>query len=143
MGHQASAARVQMAPAFVGIGDTIAIGCVLYDSSFPIVPEDTSGFWLEKTLPVSPLFRSKIFISSLEIQALLPLRKPIFGRSAWSKPPHTDRFQTGHGEGRSNLELSKSSGLDLKLKRTQPALEVVEEVEDHYESAMASHALET
>jgi hypothetical protein len=48
-------------------------------------------------------------------------------------------FKLDTKEGRSDLELSKSSGLDLKLK---PALEVEEEAEDRYESAMASQALE-
>jgi hypothetical protein len=46
-------------------------------------------------------------------------------------------------EGQSDLELSKSSRLDLKPKPTQPALEVEEVVEDHYESAMARQMLET
>jgi hypothetical protein len=46
-------------------------------------------------------------------------------------------------EGQSDLELYKSSGLDLKFKTTQPALEVEEEVENRYTSAMAHQALET
>jgi hypothetical protein len=57
-------------------------------------------------------------------------------------PIHT-AFELDMKEGQSDLELSKSSGLDLKIKPTQPALEVEEEVEDHYESAMARQVLET
>jgi hypothetical protein len=36
-GHYASGARIQARSAFGGIGDTVAIGRVLYDSGFPIV----------------------------------------------------------------------------------------------------------
>jgi hypothetical protein len=46
-------------------------------------------------------------------------------------------------EGRSDMEFSKSSGLDLKLISTQPSLEVEVEVEDHCGTAMACHALKT
>jgi hypothetical protein len=40
MGQNTSGARIQAGSAFAGIGDTIAIGRVLYDSSFPIIPAD-------------------------------------------------------------------------------------------------------
>jgi hypothetical protein len=40
MGHSASVAWIQAGSTFAGIGDTIAIGRVLYDSGFPIVPAD-------------------------------------------------------------------------------------------------------
>jgi hypothetical protein len=56
--------------------------------------------------------------------------------------PILTAFELDTKEGRSNLKLSKSSESDLKLKPTQPTLEVEQEVEDRYESAMASHALE-
>jgi hypothetical protein len=40
MGKNVSGARIQVGSAFAGIGDTVAIGHVLYDSGFPIVPAD-------------------------------------------------------------------------------------------------------
>jgi hypothetical protein len=40
VGQVASGARIQAGSAFAGIGDTVAIGRVLYDSGFPIVPAD-------------------------------------------------------------------------------------------------------
>jgi hypothetical protein len=40
MGQSASGAWIQAGSAFAGIGDTIAIGCVLYDFGFPIIPAD-------------------------------------------------------------------------------------------------------
>jgi hypothetical protein len=40
VGQNVSGARIQAGSAFVGIGDTVAIGHVLYDSSFPIIPAD-------------------------------------------------------------------------------------------------------
>jgi hypothetical protein len=40
MGQNASGARIQAGSAFAGIGDTITIGRILYDSGFPIVPTD-------------------------------------------------------------------------------------------------------
>jgi hypothetical protein len=43
----------------------------------------------------------------------------------------------------SDLELFKSPGSDPKANPTQPALEVEEVVDDHYESAMGNRALET
>jgi hypothetical protein len=40
MGHNASGSQIQAGSAFAGIGDTVAIGRVLYDSDFPIGPAD-------------------------------------------------------------------------------------------------------
>jgi hypothetical protein len=40
MGHRKSGARIQTGSAFAGISDTVAIGRVLYDSGFPIIPVD-------------------------------------------------------------------------------------------------------
>jgi hypothetical protein len=40
VGHYASGAWIQARSTFGGIGDTVAIGRVLYDSGFPIVPAD-------------------------------------------------------------------------------------------------------
>ena len=43
MGPQASSTRIQAGSALGGIGDTIAVGCVLYTKNFAIVPNDC--FW--------------------------------------------------------------------------------------------------
>ena len=43
MGREALGARIQAGSAFAGIGDTIAIGRVLYAGNLPIVPNDE--FW--------------------------------------------------------------------------------------------------
>jgi hypothetical protein len=40
IGQSASGVRIQVGSTFAGIGDTIAIGRVLYDFGFPIVPAD-------------------------------------------------------------------------------------------------------
>jgi hypothetical protein len=40
MGYNALGARIQAGSAFAGIGNTVAIGHVLYDFGFPIVPAD-------------------------------------------------------------------------------------------------------
>jgi hypothetical protein len=40
MGPNASGAWIQAGSAFAGIGDTVAIGHVLYDFGFPIIPAD-------------------------------------------------------------------------------------------------------
>jgi hypothetical protein len=52
-------------------------------------------------------------------------------------------FKLDTEEELSDLELSKSARLDLKTNHNQPALEVEEEVEDRYEFAIVSKALET
>jgi hypothetical protein len=40
VGQNASGARIQAGSAFIGIGDTVTIGRVLYNFGFPIVPAD-------------------------------------------------------------------------------------------------------
>jgi hypothetical protein len=40
MGQNTPGARIQMGSSFAGIGGTVAIGHVLYDSGFPIIPVD-------------------------------------------------------------------------------------------------------
>jgi hypothetical protein len=40
MGQSTSGARIQAGSAFAGISNTVAIGHVLYNSGFPIVPAD-------------------------------------------------------------------------------------------------------
>jgi hypothetical protein len=40
VGQKAPGAQIQAGSAFTGIGNTVAIRRVLYDSGFPIVPAD-------------------------------------------------------------------------------------------------------
>jgi hypothetical protein len=40
MGQNVLGVQIQAGSTFPGIGDTVAIGRVLYDSDFPIVPAD-------------------------------------------------------------------------------------------------------
>jgi hypothetical protein len=44
VGQNASVARIQAGSAFVGIGDTVAIGRVIYNSGFPIIP--ANNLWV-------------------------------------------------------------------------------------------------
>jgi hypothetical protein len=60
-----------------------------------------------------------------------------------AKTPKRTAFELDTEEESSDLELSKSSGSDLKTNPTQPALEVEEVVDDRYESAMSNLVLET
>jgi hypothetical protein len=66
VGYQASAAPIKTRSAFAGIGDTITIERVLYDSGFPIASEDNLWVPAREDPIASSSFRSKIFISSLE-----------------------------------------------------------------------------
>jgi hypothetical protein len=72
VGPQASAARIQAGSSFAGIsdGDTVAIERVLYDSSFPIVPED--NLWVSARenpagISIIPIGDIHIFIGETNI----------------------------------------------------------------------------
>jgi hypothetical protein len=142
MGPNASGARIQAGSAFAGIGATVAIGCVLYDSDFPIVPADK--FWVPARedparFTVVPIGDIHIFIGETNPT---PATKTNFRRIGMAETPKWTAFELDTEEESSNLELSKSSGSDLKTNPTQPALEVEEVVDDRYESAMSNLALE-
>jgi hypothetical protein len=61
-----------------------------------------------------------------------------FRQIGMAKTPIRTAFELNTEDESSDLELSKSSELDLKTNPTQPALEVEEVVEDRYESAMGN-----
>jgi hypothetical protein len=72
--------------AFAGIGDTIAIGRVLYDSSFPIIAADNLWVPARENLArftVVPIRDIHIFIRETDPT---PPRKPISGGLLWLKP---------------------------------------------------------
>jgi hypothetical protein len=128
----------------VGIGDTVAIGCVLYDSGFPIVPTD--NFWVPARedparFTVVPIGAIHIFIGETD---LTPATETNFRRIGMAETPKWTAFDLDTEEESSALEHSKLSRSDLKTNPTQPALEVEEVVDDRYESAMSNNlALET
>jgi hypothetical protein len=138
MGQNASGARIQVGSAFAGIGDTIAIGRVLYDSGFPIVPADNLWVPARKDparFTVVPIGDIHIFIGETNPT---PATETNFRWIGIAETPKRTAFELDTEEESSDLELSKSSGSDLKTNLTQPALEVEEVVDDRYESAMSN-----
>jgi hypothetical protein len=134
--------RIQAGSAFVGIGDTVAIGRVLYDSGFPIVPAD--NLWVPARedptrFTVVPVGDIHIFIGETD---LTPAMETNFRRIGMAETPKRTAFELDTEEESSDLELSKLSRSDLKNNPTQPALEVEEVVVDRCESAMSNLALE-
>jgi hypothetical protein len=135
--------RIQAGSAFTGIGNTVAIGRVLYDSGFPIVPAD--NFWVPARedparFTVVSIGDIHIFIGETNPT---PATKTNFRRIGMAEIPKQTAFELDTEEESSDLELPKLSGSDLKNNRTQPALEVEEVVVDRCESTMSNLALET
>jgi hypothetical protein len=127
---------------FAGIGDTVTIGRVLYDSGFPIVPAD--NLWVPARedptrFTVVPIGDIHIFIGETD---LTPAMETNFWRIGMAETPKWTAFELDMEEESSDLELSKLSRSDLKSNPTQPALEVEEVVVDHCESTMSNLALE-
>jgi hypothetical protein len=138
VGHHASEAQIQAGSAFAGIGDTVTIGRVLYDSGFPIFPAD--NLWVPARedptqLTIVPIGDIHIFIGETD---LTPTTETNFQRIGMAETPKRTAFELDTEEESSNLELSKLSRSDLKTNPTQPALEVEEVVDDCYESAMSN-----
>jgi hypothetical protein len=143
VGQNASGAQIQAGSAFVGIGDTAAIGRVLYDSGFPIILAD--NLWVPARedparLTIVPIGDIHIFIEETD---LTPATETNFRQIGMAETPKRTAFELDTKEESSDLELSKLSRSDLKTNHTQPALEVEEVVDDRYESAMNNLALET
>jgi hypothetical protein len=143
VGHSASGARIQAGSAFAGIGDTVAIGRVLYDFGFPIVPAD--NLWVPARedparFTIVPIGDIHIFIGETNPT---PATEANFRRIGIAEIPKRTTFELDTEDDSSDLELSKLPRLDLKSNPTQPALEVEEVVEDRSESAMDNLALET
>jgi hypothetical protein len=143
MGQNASGARIQAGSAFAGISDTVAIGRVLYDTGFPIIPVD--NLWVPARenparFTVVPIGDIHIFIGETDPT---PATETNFRQIGMAETPKRTAFELDTEEESSDLELSKLSRSDLKTNPTQPALEVEEVVDDRYESAMNNLALET
>jgi hypothetical protein len=142
-GHNTSGARIQAGSAFAGISDTVAIGRVLYDSGFPVVPADI--LWVPARenparFTIVPIGDIHIFIRE---KNPTPATETDFRRISMAETLTRTAFELDTEEESSDLELSKLSRSDLKTNPTQPALEVEEVVDDRYGSAMSNLALET
>jgi hypothetical protein len=142
VGQNVSGARIQEGSVFAGIGDTVAIGRVLYDSGFPIVPAD--NLWVPARenptrFTVVPVGDIHIFIRET---SLAPATETNFRWIGVAETPKQTAFELDTEEESSDLELSNLSRSDLKSNTTQPALEVEEVVVDRYESAMSNLVLE-
>jgi hypothetical protein len=124
VGQNASGARIQAGSAFAGIGDTVAIGRILYDSGFPIVPAD--NLWVPARedparFTVVPIGDIHIFIEETNPT---PAMETNFWRIGTAQTPKQTAFELDTEEESSDLELSKLSRSDLKNNPTQPTIEV-------------------
>jgi hypothetical protein len=122
---------------------TVAIGRVLYDSGFPIVPAD--NLWVPARedparFTIIPIGDIHIFMGETNPT---PATKTNFQWIGMAETPKWTAFELDTEEESSDLELPKLSRSDLKNNPTQPVLEVEEVVVDRCESAMNNLALET
>jgi hypothetical protein len=122
VGHNASGARIQAGSAFAGIGDTVAIGHVLYDSGFPIVLAD--NLWVPARedparFTVIPIGGIHIFIGETNPT---PAMETNFRRIGMAETPKRTAFELDTEEDSSDLELPKLPRSDLKNNPTQPDL---------------------
>jgi hypothetical protein len=128
MGHSTSAAWIRAGFAFTGIGDTIAIGRVLNDSGFPIVPAD--NLWVPAR--ENPARFTIVLIGDIHIfigeTNPTPAMETNFRWIGMAETPIQTAFKLDTEDESSDLELSKLPRLDLKTNPTQAALEVEEVV---------------
>jgi hypothetical protein len=118
VGLSASGAQIQAGSAFVGIGDTVAIGRVLYDSGFPIVPAD--NLWVPARedparFTVVPIGDIHIFIGETNPT---PATETNFWRIGMAEIPKRTAFELDTEEDSSDLVLSKLPRSDLKNNPT-------------------------
>jgi hypothetical protein len=122
VGQNASGAWIQAGSAFVGIGDTVAIGRILYDSGFPIVPAD--NLWVPAR--EDPARFTIVLIRDIHIfigeTNPTPAMETNFRRIGMAETPKPTAFELDTEEESSDLELPKLSKSDLKNVPTQPAL---------------------
>jgi hypothetical protein len=120
-GQNAPGAQIQARSAFAGIGDTIAIGRVLYDSGFPIVPADNR--WVPAR--ENPVRFSVILIGDIHIfigeTNPTPAMETNFRQIGMAETSIQTAFELDTEEESSNLGLSKLPELDLIANPTQPA----------------------
>jgi hypothetical protein len=143
MGPSVSGARIQAGSTFVGIGNTVAIRRVLYESGFPVVPVDNCWVPARENptrFTVVPIGNIHIFIGETNPTSATETN---FWRIDMAETPIRTAFELDTEEESSDLELSKLPRSDLKTNCTQPALEVEEVVDGCYGSAMSNLALET
>jgi hypothetical protein len=120
VGHNALGAWIQAGFAFAGIGDTIAIRRVLYDSGFPIIPAD--NLWVPARedptrFAIVPVGDIHIFIGETD---LTPATETNFWRIGMAETPKQTAFELDTEEESSDLELSKLSRSDLKTIPPSP-----------------------
>jgi hypothetical protein len=114
VGQNASGARIQAGSTFAGIGDTVAIGHVLYDSGFPIIPAD--NLWVPARedparFTVVPIGDIHIFIGET---SPTPATETNFQRIGMAETPKRTAFELDTEEESSDLELPKLSRSDLE-----------------------------
>jgi hypothetical protein len=119
MGENVSEAGIQAGSAFAGIGDTVAIGRVLCDPGFPIVPAD--NLWVPSRedptrFTVVPIGDIHIFIGETNPT---PAAETNFRWIGMAKTPKRTAFELDTEEESSDLELPKLSRSDLK-KQSHP-----------------------
>jgi hypothetical protein len=109
VGQNASGAWIQARSAFAGIGDTVAIGHVLYESGFPIIPAD--NLWVPARedparFTVVPIRDIHIFIGETNPT---PAMETNFWQIGMAETPKQTAFELDTEEESYDLELSKSS----------------------------------
>jgi hypothetical protein len=97
--------QIQAGSAFAGISDTVAIGCVLYDSGFPIVPEE--NLWVPARKNYACIFvvligDIHIFIGETNPAAAMETN---FRWIGMVETPIQTAFELDKEEGGSDLEL--------------------------------------
>jgi hypothetical protein len=106
--------------AFTGIGDTVAIGRVLYHSGFPIVPAD--NLWVSAR--ENPARFTVVLIGDIHIfigeTDPTPAMKTNLRGIGMAETPKRTAFELDMEEESSDLELSKSSRSDLEANPTNP-----------------------
>ena len=113
MGLEAPGARIRAGSAFTGIGDTVAVGRVLYAGNLPIVPDDE--LWIPaKVRPnrctIVPIGGIHIFIGETGDHDAVTMPRPT--RTAFELDTFT--------EDRSGQESSQEFSA-LVLKKSRPA----------------------
>jgi hypothetical protein len=118
MGQSTSGERIEAGSAFVGISDTVAIGCVLYDSGFTIVPADNLRVSAREDparFTVVPIRDIHIFIRETNPT---PATKTNFWQIGMAETPKQTAFKLDTEEDSSDLVLPKLPRLDLKNNPT-------------------------
>jgi hypothetical protein len=120
MGQNVSGAQIQAGSAFTGIGATISIGCVLYDSGFPVVLVD--NLWV--LARENPARFSVVLIRDIHIYIgetnPIPTMETNFQWIGMAETPIQTAFELDTEEESSDLGLSKLPRLDLKTMPPNP-----------------------